>query len=402
VPVLVVLLFIDLAGERWYVPAVTGLALAWITIADAMALFVAVIPLALVYALRALQGVRSSWGSGDSAGLAAVRARWFPLSMAMASVLSIPLEIVVTRVIQAYGGYQVHGLRTALAGAGLLEGNLKLTVRGLLELFGADMFDAGSATGVVFAVVHLIGFAAVIYGFYRGVRMFFRADAVIESVLVAGIVIDVAAYAGGVQAVNLLSTREIAPVLPFGAVLAGRFLGHRLAGAWQAGQSPDGSPAAGAHRAGRAPRPPLVVPVLGVVLACYAGMLGYSAAQPAAAPQYTDLAAWLTSHDLTYGLSGYSQANIVTAQTGGHVSVRPVVDSGRFVAGRLWNASSGWFEPSQHSANFVVLSSFGDFEVSKSNVLATFGQPVRTYRYRDYTIMVWRGNLLDKLHGEVE
>jgi hypothetical protein len=398
VPVLAVLLFIDLAGERWYVPAVTGVALAWIAVADAMAVFAAVIPLALVYALRAIQGLRGATGLPGSRGsqvFQRLRTRWFAASMAVASLLSIPLEVVATRLIQAFGGWQVHGLHTALAGTALLAGNLRLTGRGLLELFGADVFDAGSGIGVAFAVVHLAGVVAVIYGFCRALRLFFRGDAVIEPVLVTGIVIDVAAYAAGVQAVNLLSTREIAPVLPFGAVLAGRLLGPRLAGARESGPRPDGPRPSGG---GRAPR---LVPVLGVVLACYAGMLGYSAAQPAAQPQYADLAAWLTSHGFTSGLSGYSQANIVTAQTGGRVSLRPVVDSGRFVAGRLWNASSAWFDPSRQSADFLVLSSAGDYEVNEPNALATFGPPARTYRYREYTIMVWPGNLLQKLHGDI-
>ena len=161
----------------------------------------------------------------------------------------------------------------------MLAGNLRLTVRGLLELFGADVFDAGSALGVVFAVVHLLGVFAVLYGFIGALRRFFRRDAVIESVLVTGIVIDVAAYLSGVQAVNLLSTREIAPVLPFGAVLAGRILGPRLAGMAR------------------------MVPLVAAALACYAAMLGYAAAQPAPPPQYADLATWLTAHHFTSGLS---------------------------------------------------------------------------------------------------
>jgi hypothetical protein len=377
VPVLALLLFVDLAGRRWFVPVVTGFALAWIAVADAMAVFVAAVPLALVYAVRAMRGPGEpgeATGTGESRG-GALRARWFEVSMAGAAVASIPVEIGATRVIQAAGGWRVHGLQTALASGGMLAGNLRLTVRGLLELFGADVFDAGSALGVVFAVVHLLGVFAVLYGFIGALRRFFRRDAVIESVLVTGIVIDVAAYLSGVQAVNLLSTREIAPVLPFGAVLAGRILGPRLAGMAR------------------------MVPLVAAALACYAAMLGYAAAQPAPPPQYADLATWLTAHHFTSGLSGYSQANIVTAETGGRVSVRPVVDSGPFVAGRLWNSSAGWFDPARHSADFLVLSSAGSYEVNEPNAVATFGPPSQTYRYREYTILVWRGDLLARLHG---
>ena len=365
VPVLLILLFIDVAPARWYVPVLAGLGLAWTVLADAMALFIVVIPLALVCAIRVFQGVVLHRER--------LRDRWYELSLGAAAVASLPVALAAAALIRAHGGWQVHGLRTAIAGAGMLAGNLRLAGEGLLELFGADFAGAGSARAVVFAVIHLIGLALVVAGFCLAVRRFFRRDTLIEPVLVTGIVIDVGAYVIGVQAVNMLSTREIAPVLPFAAVLAGRLLGDRIA-------------AVRTLRYG-----------LAAVLACYAAMLGFAAAQPAAAPQYADLTGWLTEHHLTSGISGYSQANIVTATSGGTVSLRPVAAAGKYLTGRAWNASTTWFDPARHDANFLVLSTFGAYEVSGKAAVATFGRPERTYRYRDYTIMVWHENLLARL-----
>jgi hypothetical protein len=136
--------------------------------------------------------------------------------------------------------------------------------------------------------------------------------------------------------------------------------------------------------------------VLAGVLALSAGMLGYAAAQPPAAPQYADLAAWLPAHHLTAGLSGYHQANIVTLESGGAVTLRPVTAAGRRVTAYTWNASAEWFDPAQRTATFLVLAGPG---ITIAQATATFGRPARTYRYRDYAIMVWpRGdNLLDRL-----
>ncbi|HMD93232.1 MAG TPA: hypothetical protein VKG80_11380 [Trebonia sp.] len=368
VPVLLVLLLIDLAPARWWVPVLAGLGLAVTVLADAMALFVVVIPLALVCAIRVFQGIVRH---GER-----LRDRWYELSLGAAAVVSVPVEMAATALIRAHGGWQVHGLRTALAGGAMLPGNLRLTGEGLLELFGADFIGAGSARAVVFALIHLAGVVLVGTAFCVAVRRFFRRDMFIEPVLVLGIVIDVGAYVAGVQAVNMLSTREIAPVLPFAAVLAGRLAGMSVA---------------------------RLKPLrygLAAVLVCYAGMLGYAAAQPAAAPQYADLTAWLTSHHLTSGISGYSQANIVTASSGGTVSLRPVAaggSGGKYVTARTWNASSTWFDPAKHHADFLVLSTFGAYEVSGADAVATFGRPARVYRYRDYTIMVWHENLLARL-----
>jgi hypothetical protein len=369
VPLLLTLLLIDLAPRRWYVPLLTGLLLALVTLADAMALFVGVIPLVAVCGLRVFQGV--------VVHRERLRAHCYELFLAIAAAVAVPAELAATAVIRASGGWRAHGLATGLASAGALPRNFRLAGQGLLELFGADFFGAGSGRAVAFAVLHLVGVALVGWGFCAAVRRFFRRDAIIESVLVTGIVVDVAAYLGGVQAVNLLSTREIAPVLPFGAVLAGRLLGERVLAVRVAGARP--------------------IFAMAAVGACYAGMLGFAAAQPAAAPQYADLAGWLSAHHLTSGVSGYSQANIVTTESGGAISLRPVVAKGGFIAARTWNADSSWYNPALHRANFVVLSSSGVYEVNGQQAVATFGRPALTYRYRDYTIMVWNENLLRRL-----
>jgi hypothetical protein len=127
----------------------------------------------------------------------------------------------------------------------------------------------------------------------------------IDAVLLTGLLLNLAAYLAGVQAVNITSTREIAPVLALAAVLAGRQLGGRLA--------------AGRGRAAAALRLGLCA-----VLAGYGAMVGYDAAQPPSPPQYAGLAAWLPAEHLTDGLSGYHQANIVTLETGGAVTLRAV------------------------------------------------------------------------------
>jgi hypothetical protein len=57
-------------------------------------------------------------------------------------------------------------------------------------------------------------------------------------------------------------------------------------------------------------------------------MLAYGAAQPAQAPVFEDLTAWLTAHHLSYGLSGYTQANIVTVEGQGNITLRPAGPAG--------------------------------------------------------------------------
>jgi hypothetical protein len=405
VPVLLTWLLIDRASpggngsSRWRVPVLVWFALAWTAVADTLTLFVAVIPLALVCALRAARGTVRNTGPP--------REQRQELALFAAAALVIPAWLAAMGLVRALGGWQVNGLTTALAGAGQLAGNARLTGQGLLELFAANVFSAwssGSALAVAFAVVHLVGVALAAAGVLAAARG--HRD-LIDAVLLTGLVINLAAYLAGVQAVNITSTREIAPVLPFAAALAGRQLGARLLGGRQlAGRQLGARPL---RRGLTSPRGPRTWPVrygLCAVLACYAAMLGYDAAQPPSPPQYADLAAWLPAHHLTEGLSGYHQANIVTLESGGAVTVRAVTRAAHGMLGAYtWNAAAAWFDPADRSANFLVLTApgapptAGGSGLTPAEATATFGRPARTYRYRDYVILVWPGgeNLLARL-----
>ncbi|MGH3252098.1 MAG: hypothetical protein ACRDOI_38625 [Trebonia sp.] len=378
IPILLVFLLVDRAPAGWYVPVLLWLGLAWTALADAMTVFVAVIPLALVCAIRTWHGL-----ARDREPFAAHR---YEASLAVAAVLAVPAELAAAALIRAHGGWQVNGLSTGLAGAGQLAGNVRLAGEGLLELFGADVFGAAAGPGTALAAVHLAGLALAVGGVLAAARRLLRRDTrvedgtLIESVLVTGIVIDLAAYLSGVQAVNILSTREIAPVLPFAAVLAGRCLALpcRARRCW-----------------------------LGAALTVYAAGLACAAVQPPTAPQYADLAVWLRAHHLTAGLSGYHQANIVTLETGGAVTLRPVTSGadGR-VAAYAWNTSAAWYDPAAHAATFLVLADRGFASpaapgVTAARAIATFGPPAMSYRYKEYEILVWRrgANLLADLRS---
>ncbi|MGH3210899.1 MAG: hypothetical protein ACRDNO_24400, partial [Trebonia sp.] len=189
VPVLLVFLLIDRSGylararpggARWYVPVLVWLGLAWTSLADAMAIFVAVIPLALVCVLRIWHGL-----ARDREPVTAYRRE---ASLAIAAVLAIPAESAAAALIREHGGWQVNGLRTAVAAGGQLAGNARLAGEGLLELFGADVFGATTAAGTALAVVHLVGLALATAGFLSAARQFLRRGHLIEAVLVTGIV----------------------------------------------------------------------------------------------------------------------------------------------------------------------------------------------------------------------
>lgn len=380
VPLLAGWLLLDLAPRRWYVPAVLGALLAWVQVADRVAVLTAVVPLIAVCCWRGLRARRpgTSW-----------RAVWFEWALAVAAVASVAVAELAGRLLAAVGAFRAAPL--AFLPSPLVGTHLRLAGEGILELFGADLRGISGAAEFFFAVVHLCGLALAATGLALALVRLLRGrpeTGLVSGVLAVAICCNVAAYvlttAPGTAFGTGYGAREIAAVLPLGAVLAGRELPvHAL-----------GTRGAGGIRSGKA-----VVAAGLAALACYAAALGYGAAQPAAPARGADLAAWLEAHHLRYGLGGVV-SNVTSVASGGGARVAVVsVRDGRVVA-RDYQSARSWYDPGRHQATFLVAVAPGAGggdpvdRVPRQAVLRTFGAPARVYHVSGYTVMIWNRNLL--------
>ncbi len=374
VPVLVAWLLIDRypqARPRWLVPAAVCAILAWTMVADSIVLITAIAPLVAVCALRAFADLIRGVDKRASG--------WYELSLAGAAVIAAGLATLAPHVIRALGGFHVWRIGTRSAPASNWPRGAVVMVKGFLELFGANVFDAHSALAVVFAVFHLAGAVLVLWGLGLAVARFFRPDELTVALLAGAIVINMGAYAISTHTHNVLGAREMAEVLPFGAALAGTMLGGRALAALRAG-------------------PRALKPALAVVVAGYLGALVYGAAQPAAPPVNQPLVAWLVGHGFRDGLAGYWEANSTTVSSGGRVLVAAVTRArdGDLVPYQ-WETNDLNYDPSLHYANFVVAGGPVPLHDAQAYAVRTFGQPQRVYHFDGYIVMVWDTNLLTKL-----
>ena len=379
VPVLVTWLIIDRVtpdrwkAARWVVPLVVFVLLTWTMIADSIVLITCIAPLVLVCVVRACTGlagpVRRAVGSAP---------RWYELSLAAAAAVAGGLGSAAPRLIAALGGYRQGPVEAETAVAAVRH-HAWVTFQGVLELFGANVFDARPAIEVVFVWLHLVGAIGVICALGLALARLFRFQDLVIPVFAVAIVLNLASYMFSLHAADIVDTREIAAVLPLGAVLAGRVLAEPLLNLVQA-----------ARRARH-----WLLPAIGVVAAGYLGTLAYGAAQSPAPPAYQPLANWLVAHGLTDGLAGYWQANSTTLASGGRVRVSGVTKApdGELVPYE-WETDDTGYRASLHDANFVVADGPAAPSWAQSAALRTFGPPRRTYRYRGYLIMVWDANLL--------
>jgi hypothetical protein len=366
VPVLLTWLVLDLARPRWYVPVVIGVLLAWADVADSLVMVVAIAPLVFVCAVRVVQRLVAG---------RPLREAWYELSLPAAAIVAVPVAAVAGRLIHAIGGYTLHSVPFSFVSAARWPAHLRVTAHGVLALFGANFTGLKPGAALVFAILHLAGLALVVWAVCLVAWRFLRPAGLVDQILTVAIVVNLAIYVPSTLASGVLNAREFAVVLPFGAALAGRVLGPRLAGT-------------------------RLVPVLLAVLAGYVACLGYEVAQPAAPPANARLATWLQAHHLEHGLSGYWQASSVTLDSGGQVTIRAVVNHGPGLVPYRWESKSTWFDPATQQANFVVLDSqpgFFNYWMPASEVRTVFGQPAATYHTGPYTVLVWHQNLLTSL-----
>jgi hypothetical protein len=369
VPVLATIIAVDRAPRRWYVPVCTGLLLTWSLIGDGIVFFTGIAPVVLVSLARTYQ-IRFRLGT-------AWRKTCYELALAGTALLAIWLAARALRLIGARGGFVLWPLSHSLASASDLPRYLTVTGRGLLLLFGANFFGHSAGFVAALAAAHLVGLGLAAWGTCAAFRRFGQADLAVQ-LLAAGVAVTLAAYLFGTRADDLLSTRDMTAVLPFGAALAGRLLAGRLARA-------------------------RLLPALAAVLAGYLFSFGRVVSQPPAASQDVPLASWLAAHHLDYGLAGYWDANVTTLDTAGRIQLRSVLAEGGQVTGDYWEVRSDWYDPKLHDATFIVLvpspPGFRRYPTIAS-VRDTFGQPARIYYQGSFTILVWNKNLLASLgHG---
>jgi hypothetical protein len=366
-PLLLTWLVLDRAPRRWYTPILVGAMLAWVLVADRLVLLIGVAPLVAVSAIRAYQAlVQRREG---------LRAAWFDLSLLLAAGASAEIATMVVKRIGEHGGYAVLPVTNALAPLSEMSAHFWLAVGSVFGLYGADFFgntSPGLDAGIAF--LHLFGLALAAWGLWLVIRRFFSCEDRIAQVLALGILINVAAYLLSTVPTTYWSAREIAGVLPAGAVLAGRMLGARFL----------------AFR---------LVPAMAVVLACYLAALGYTVAQPSRPAITQDLADWLVAHHLTYGLSSYGIGNATTLASGGAVSIRSVSFYNNNAAPGPYEFDQTWYDPRLHDANFVVLMNppVALDEIATWEIRNVFGRPSHVYDFGSYVIMTFDTNLLTDL-----
>ncbi|MBV9382991.1 MAG: hypothetical protein JO242_20290, partial [Streptosporangiaceae bacterium] len=312
VPLLLIFLLLDRAPRRWWVPVAAGLLLVWVQIGDRLAFTIGALPIVVVCAVRAYQGLAQRREPMSS--------RWFELTLGGAALVSEPVASVVVKTIGHLGGFVVAPLQTTFDASANWPAHLSLMTEGILGLYGADITGRPLGVFAAVALLHLAGLALAAWAFARAIRRFFGWEDMIVQILAVTIVVNLAAYFFSILPRTFWDTREIAAVLPFGAVLAGRLLADQLTAA-------------------------RLLPLLGACLLGYVFALGYGISRPNPPAHDQALTNWLAAHHLTGGLGSYAEGNSVTIDSGGSIQLRAANFGSSGVSPGTHNSQSSWYDP---------------------------------------------------------
>ena len=394
VPILALLVLLDWARRRWYVPVAALVVLTWIQVGDSLATIAAAVPLAVVCVVRVVASRVRGRPLADS---------WYDAALAVSAVLSVVLAHVALSVLRAAGGFKLYPVPgPLLSRPAAIPHQAVLLVDSVLELFGAQLTGQPSTLTAWLAVVHLAGIALVALALLVGLRGYFSRLDLVSQFLLAGTIITLAAGLFGTHVTKAYDAHEIAVVLPFGAALAGRLLGPWLLGVRQSGVSDPGVSDPGAGRPGARWVRVGLRTALAVVLAGYIVAMAYNVSRPARPTPVKSVAAWLAAHGLRNGLGDYWQAQSTTLATGGVVTVAPLTAGppAHSVYPYLWETKQAWVDPHSTYANFVVSEPGPPWPPVYGQLAAIrsfFGAPTHTYHVGAFTVLVWDHNILTRL-----
>jgi hypothetical protein len=347
---LVTFLLIDRGPDRRFTAPLVGLILCAGQFSDDTVRYVAVPAVVLVCGYRALAGRKLR--SGDTA-------------LVVAAVVSVPLESALMAAIRHFGGFVMVPPMARLASPRLWPEHASWTWLDVRLLYGS-LSEPGTELGAIGAAFGLICLLAAIFGLARVTWTWRRASRA-EQLLVVAIVFNIGTYLVSVMP-SPGAAREVAAVLPCGAVLAARAV----------------VPA----RITAMPRAFAAVAAAGLLALL---PLAAAATRPPVKPQQVPLAALLEEHGLRYGIAGYWDASVVTMQSGDQVRIRAVSVRSK-VEPYYWETNALWYNPSRYDATFVLTRDHG--QSTPAPFERYLGKPTATYRVDYWVILVYPTNLL--------
>lgn len=280
--------------------------------------------------------------------------------------LSISAYILKMLVLMFFKFKEISSSNMLFATYDQIFSNLKLTVEGLLGIYGANFFGKPFSSMVtLITLVHLIIMLLVFFVIYKNIRSGIIKTDRMTQILIVGIVLNIAEYLFSNMAVNINTTRYLIPTLVYTAILFAKTVhGYKLANQ----------------------NKKLVISMMVVVLLISIPTLKFGRSETT----HDRLTKFLADNNLKYGYGSYFNASTITLRSGGAVSVRPVITDGTTYSRFDWLSDINWYND---YSNFLVFDQTNWGNINLENAVAVFGEPATSYQFENLNILVWDKDL---------
>jgi hypothetical protein len=356
------------SAPRWLPIVIAGL-LTWGQIGDPLVTFIGALPLIVVCAVRLWR----------TAGHRPHRWRGLESRLLVAAVVSALVAHGIVAAVRLAGGFYSIPAEITFSPLGQLGHRIWMTGASIGVVFGGYLPEKDGPAELALGLLHIVGilvvFAAVAAVVIRTLRRpapgagpdGFDSD-LVNQVLAAGILINLAAYVVSALPVDLGGGREIIAIVSFGAALVARVFVSRL-------------------------KPVRVLPALAAVLVTLAVALVAHPWPRVGAAENQDVADWLLARNLTYGVGSYWSSNNITLATSGRVQVVPLTGGAPVMAYRR-ESRADWYDPALNDARFVVVDARDPAGHVLESAISLFGPPLERHDFAGAVVLLYAHNLL--------
>jgi len=325
--------------------------------------------------------------------IAMVRTRQWRVGVpALAAALgSVVLAKVVRVIARAIGTFTI-GSTNPMASLHQMLHNARhvITWGAAIEGVGKDIFGRPSIPPIL-QVLHAVGLSLGVLGVAFGVVSIVHSCIMGSSRPFPAVAAEpddaeatwlgdvlVLGFLGGIAMFVALALSDVAPYgryltpsVIFGAIIAGRLAG-KLFGWLKAGW----------------PQALAVLLALAVIAGCGTTFASYVTDEAPVQPA-TLLVNYLEAHHLSVGVADYWSASIVTVQSSGKLTVRPVDTrpGTNYIARYMRNSNTTWYST---RFQFLVFNAVNPWDnVEESSAVATFGKPRTVTVVSGYRVLTW-------------
>lgn len=283
----------------------------------------------------------------------------------IATVSAIVVSKIVLMLVTKIGGFFVHPENSVFASLDILSHNIKLTISGILDLYGSNFFgNPLKSIESLESVMRISLIGVVIFSCIKAIHLWrLNKHNTMSMFLLSSIVVTILAYSLSTQPTDSYSSRFLFPVVIFGAILAGKYISLSFNRRFIVGS---------------------------VTILFISSMMFFTVRLNAPIPNNPteELEIFLKDKNLKTGYGEFWTSSIVTVESNLQVRLRPVASDKIKIVPIDWLSDDSWYnEP----ANFLVFDDKGT--LSYETAVNVFGPEDEKYQVGHYTVLIWNKNI---------